>query len=124
MEHGNCNASRKCSKELGQHLNESTVNWIKTYRAEWQRKRKLGEVNPEVKILLLAKRGRPLLLGKMLDDQIKAYVRSVRDCGGPVTSTITIAVGRAIVRKYNSKLLIMVAHCLSQQTGSTHCCIA
>ena len=65
MEHGNCAASRKYSKELQQHLNESTVrSWVKTYRAEWQRKRKLGEVNPEVKILPLAKRGRPLLLGE------------------------------------------------------------
>ena len=32
MEHG---ASRKYSKELQQHLNESTVfSWVKTYRAE------------------------------------------------------------------------------------------
>ena len=57
MEHGNCAASRKYSKELQQHLNESTVrSWVKTYRAEWQHKRKLSEVNPEVKILPLAKR--------------------------------------------------------------------
>ena len=107
MEHGNCAASRKYSKELQQHLNESTVcSWVKTYRAEWQRKRKLGEVNPEVKILSLAKRGCPLLLGETLDNHVKAYVRSVYGSGGPVTSTITIAVGRVIVRKYDSKLLI------------------
>ena len=95
------------SKELQQHLIESTVrSWVKTYRTERQRKRKLSEINPEVTILPLAKRGRPLLLGETLDNQVKAYIRFVRESGGPVTSTITIAIGRAIVRKYNSKLLI------------------
>ena len=74
MEYGNCAASRKYSKELQQHLNESTVrSWVKMYRTEWQRKRKLSEINPEVKILPLAKRGRPLLLGETLDNQVKAY---------------------------------------------------
>ena len=68
--------------------------------------RKLGEVNPAVKIFPLAKRGRPLLLGETLDNQVKAYITSVCENGGPVTSTITIAVGRAIVRKYDSKLLM------------------
>ena len=47
-----------------------------------------------------------MLLGETLDNQVKAYIRSVRESGGPVTSAITIAVGRAIVRKYDSKLLI------------------
>lgn len=111
MEHGNCAASRKYSKELQQHLNESTVrSWVKTYRAEWQHKRKLGEVNPEVNTLPSAKRGCPLLLGETLDNQVKAYIRSLcesgRESGGPVMSTITTAAGRAIVRKYDSKLLI------------------
>ena len=70
--------------------------------------KEVGEVNPEVKILPLAKTGCPLLLWEMLDNQVKAYViiRSVRESGGPVTSNITIAVGRVIVRKYDSKLLI------------------
>ena len=40
MEHGNCAASRKYSKEPQQHLNESTVHsWVKTYRVEWQKTR-------------------------------------------------------------------------------------
>ena len=71
MEHDNCSASSKYSKELQQHLNESTVHsWVKTYRTEWQRKRKLSEINPEGKILPLAKRGSPLLLGETLDNQV------------------------------------------------------
>ena len=78
MKHSNCAASRKYSKELQQQLNESTVrSWVKTYRAEWECKRKLGEINPEVKVLPLAKRGCPLLLGETLDNQVKAYIRDI-----------------------------------------------
>ena len=106
MEHGKCAASRKYSKELQQHLNESTVpaflGQLKHIaRAEWQRKRKLSEVNQEVKILPLAKRGRPLLLGETLDNQVKAYIRSVRESGGPACNVCHYhcCCRRAIVRK-------------------------
>ena len=43
-----------------------------------------------------AKRGRPLLLGDTLDNQVKEYVRSVREGGGLITTEITIAAAKAI----------------------------
>ena len=46
-----------------------------------------------------------MLLGETLDNQVKVYIRTVRDAGGPVTNTIVMAVGRAVVRKFDPSLL-------------------
>ena len=53
----------------------------------------------------MAKRGRPLLLGDTLDSEVKSYIKSVREGGGLVTTEITMAAARAIVRKYNPGLI-------------------
>lgn len=43
VENGNCAAARKYSKELKEHLNESTVrSWVSTYKREMECKRKSG----------------------------------------------------------------------------------
>ena len=47
-----------------------------------------------------------MLIGETLDNQVKAYIRSVRDCGGPITSLIAIAVGKAVVRKFDASMLL------------------
>ena len=52
-----------------------------------------------------AKRGQPLLLEDTLDSEVKSYVRSIREGGGLVTTEITMAAERAIVRKYNPGLI-------------------
>ena len=75
------------------------------YKEELKRKRRIGEVVPEVQILPQCKRGCPLLLGKKLDCKVKAYVRSVREAGGPVTTTIVLSAGRAVVNHYDPQLL-------------------
>ena len=69
LEHSNCAAARKYSRELNENLNESTVrSWVKAYQAEWLKKRKLGDTDPSVDVIPSAKRGRPLLLGETLDN--------------------------------------------------------
>ena len=101
---GNSAAARKNSKKLGMNLNESSVrSWVATYKKELSRKRKSGE-ELDVDILPLKKRGRPLLLGELLDSQVKAYIRCVRESGGVITSSIVVAAGEAIVKKHNPKL--------------------
>ena len=106
LEHGNCAAARKYSRELNENLNESTVRiWVKAYQTEWLKKRKLGDTDPSVDVIPSAKRGCPLLLGETLDNQVKAYIRTVRDAGGPITNAIVMAVGRAVVRKFDPSLL-------------------
>ena len=65
-------------------------------------------------MLPLAKRGRPLLIKEILDNQVKAYIRAHHAEGGPV---IVIAVGRTIVWKYDPKLLVENAGPLSLTTN-------
>ena len=47
-----------------------------------------------------------MLIGETLDNQVKAYIRSVRNCGGLITSLIAIAVGKAVVRKFDASVLL------------------
>ena len=58
-----------------------------------------------VKSLPVKKRGRPLLLGTKLDDDVKSYVKAVREAGGVITTSITIAAATAIVRQADRNLL-------------------
>ena len=87
-------------------VTESTVRyWGSSYKKELEQKRKLGKTVPNVKELPVAKRGRPLLIGYKLDSEVKAYLRCVREGGGIVTSSITIAAATAIVKKHDTHLL-------------------
>ena len=56
-------------------------------------------------VLPQSKRGRPLLIGDKLDYQVRAYIRSVREAGGPVTTTIVMSTGKAIVNQHDPQLL-------------------
>ena len=55
--------------------------------------------------LPLKKRGRPLLLGNELDDQVKSYIKDARAAGTPIDTTVVMASGEAIVRKTDKNLL-------------------
>ena len=85
---------------------ESSVStWKAKYTAELNRKRANGdfEANGEVVVESLPskKRGRPLLLGCELDDQVKSYIKDLRGKGGNVDTTVVIACAEAIVNRVN-----------------------
>ncbi len=102
---GNSAAAKKNSKKLKIDLNESTVrSWVTKYKKEISRKRKLGE-EPDIDVIPLKKRGRSLLIGDVLDNKVKMYIRCVREWGGVITSSIVVAAGEAIVKKHEPKLL-------------------
>ena len=46
-----------------------------------------------------------MLLGTKLDDDVKSYVKAVREAGGVITTSITIAAATAIVRQADRNLL-------------------
>ena len=105
IENGNSPAARKFST-TDKVIDESSVRgWVTTYNREMERKRKAGEEVSAIPVLPVAKRGRPLLLGDTLDSEVKSYIRSFRERGGLVTTEITMAAARAIVRKYNPGLI-------------------
>lgn len=105
--HGNKAAVRHFSKKLGVDVRESSVRtWKLKYRAEVSRMQRNGETNDlEVKSLPVKKRGRPLLLGEKLDDEVKCYIRAVRERGGVITTSITMAAATAIVKRADRNLL-------------------
>ena len=57
-----------------------------------------------VKSLPVKKRGKPLLLGEELGTAVKNYIKAVRDTGGIINTSITIAAATAIVRKMDRNL--------------------
>ena len=90
-------AARKYSKLVGKSLNESTVHsWVKTYKLQLEHKRKAGDIDTDIEVLPMAKRGCPFLPGEQLDGHIQAYIPFVHDAGGVIATAITIAAGKAI----------------------------
>ena len=52
------------------------------------------------------KRGRPLLIGEDVESYVKQILRGVRDRGGVVNTTITLAAAIGIILVKDSNLLI------------------
>ena len=104
-QHGNNAAVKYFSKKLGIQVKHSSVStWKSKYLMEMKCKAKNGEL-PVVKSLPMKKRGRPLLIGEKLDERVKHYICAVRDCGGVISTAITIAAATAIVRSEDRNLL-------------------
>ena len=105
--HGNLAAVRPSTKKLGVEVKESSVRtWKVKYRAEIEWKKRGGDkAELCVEKLPVKKRGRPLLLGEKLDDEVKCYIRAVWERGGVITTTITMAAATAIVRRSDRNLL-------------------
>ena len=106
LESGNKAAARFFSKELNITVKESSVStWKKKYLTELREiKLKTGKT-PEIERLPVKKRGRPLLLGEKLDQEVASYIKAVRGSGGVITTGITIAAATAIVRRADRNLL-------------------
>ena len=100
---GDLAAVRHFSKELEVQLKVTSVQtWKTKYLAELTRKRRAGETDDLTINSLPQKnlrRGRPLLLGERLDSEEKSHIQAVREGGGVVTTSITMAAATAIVRK-------------------------
>ena len=102
-------AVKRFSKEFGKDLRENTVrDWVKAYRKELGRKRTLTEIGDDLAVTELPakKRGRPLLLGKKIDAEIKAIITAMRDNGAVVNTAIAIATATGVIRKRDKSLLI------------------
>ena len=95
-------AIKHFSKAFGKDLKENTVrDWVKAYKKELQRKRSVAEIGDDLLVteLLCKKRGRPHLLKESVDAEVQAIIRSMRDGGAVVNTSITIAVATGVVRK-------------------------
>ena len=49
------------------------------------------ELNPK-------KRGRPVVLGKKMDDVVQQYISKLRKCGSPINTAVVISGARGILK--------------------------
>ena len=94
-------AARRISRNWfgGTSINESTVRGFKkAYLNELHSKKLREEEDLTVQELPFKKRGRPLLLGKKLDEAVQQYILKLREHGCPINTVIVLAVARGIVK--------------------------
>ena len=93
--HGVKAASTYFSRKLGKKINKSSVHSMKVaYLESVRRKRRADE---EIAELHPKKRGRPLLLGNQVDDQVQLYLKKLREQGGVVSASVVVAATRGIL---------------------------
>ena len=95
-QNGTTAAAKHYSHKLGTKISSTTVQSMKKQYLE-ERKKKRTEDDHDVSSLPLKKRGRPLLLGEELDTKVQMYLKKVRNRGGVVSSTITVAAAKGIL---------------------------
>jgi len=92
-------------------LKETSVRRFKTnYHAELQaelKRKKEGKEEDEnaVHELVPKKRGRPLLIGEELDEQVREYIKELRRFGVTINAHVVIAVGMGLVLNKDANLL-------------------
>ena len=109
--HGSRTTIHHFLKELATTIKPSLLSmWKGKYVAEMNRKVKAGEKDDTgdvgIKTLPVKRRGRPLLLGESLDNEVKSYMGRIHKDGGVITTSIVIAAATAIVRRHDKTLLV------------------
>ena len=91
-------AARRISKKF-EGINESTVRGFKkSYLNELRAKRLREEEDLTAEELPLKKRGRPLLLGKQLDEALQQYIIKLREHGCPINTVIARGIVKSMER--------------------------
>ena len=102
--YGATKAARKFSTP-DKKLSESTVRtWVNKFRKEMKDTAKdVDEMTAQD--MSYKPRGRPLLLGDELDQQVQDHIKAIRESGGVVNRTIVLAAGHGIVSSHNRSFL-------------------
>ena len=97
-QHGPTAGAKYFSRTLKDHtVSKSIVHSImKSYLDEIKRRRRL-DGSGEIECLRERKRGRPLLLGGVIDSKVEAYVKKVREGGGTISARVVMAAARGIL---------------------------
>jgi len=93
---GPSEAARRFSRNLGYSVNESTARRFKKLCDQERKTKRMKEEPEDIIELPLKKRGRPLLLGKSLDDQVQEYIMKLHEYGCVVNTTIVVVVARGL----------------------------
>ena len=96
VQHCLTSAASHFSRKFGMNVSKTTAKSIRSaYVSELREKRARDE--GVVAILRCHKRGRRLLVGDVIDNQVQSYLRRVHDGGGVVTAKIAVAAARGIL---------------------------
>ena len=107
-ENGSAAATRKFRTRFP-NLNESTVRGFqKKYRAKLHEAAKQGKSIEKKGLGGDIKRGRPLLLGPIIDEDVRKFVSALRFRGGRVSFSIAIAAAKVLVERKGDEGLRMV----------------
>ena len=84
-------------------LKEPTVRgWVKTYRYELS---SLGVTAVSIPKMPERKRGRPLILGKDLESQVRQFILELKEHGSPVSTAIVVAAAKGIAEAKDPAIL-------------------
>ena len=100
-ENGNAAALKKFRSDIPD-IGESTVRLFKKRYLEEVRKVPRGE---RVDKIMSRKRGRPLELGKELDNDVQKYVKALRKAGTPINTAVILAAVEGIITAKDRTLL-------------------
>ena len=106
-EHGVTSSIRHFSKKYPEfNLKETTVRrFKKEYLAELKKRHRDTAGENSVTELPSKKVGRPTLLGKDLEEKLRAYITVLREDGAVVNTKITIASARGVILSHDANLL-------------------
>ena len=100
--HGPGSAAKRFTKVYGRIIDESSVRYItKKYRQLKSSAADEGDITS----LPSSKRGRPLLLGEELDEEVVRMIENLRQAGGVVTGPVVVGLGNGVVTHHNRNLL-------------------
>lgn len=103
--HGARAASSHFSRKLGEKINKSTVHSIKLGYLKCLNEKCADSSDDEIAELPHKKRGRHLLLGNKMDEQLQLYLKKVRQQGGIITASVAVAAARGIVMTVDRRQL-------------------
>ena len=86
-------------------MSETTANSLKKAYLQRVREKRAAEDDGDV-TLPMKKRGRPVLLGDVLDRKVQKYLVRVRNGGGVVSAKIAMAAARGILMSCNRSRLV------------------
>ena len=102
--HGTAATLRKFKPKFPK-LHESTV---RTFRDQYQKALKRKTSMSPIKKLSTVRQGRPLLLGKVLDEKVKNFLLALRHKGGVVNTVVALAAAKALIANSDEEHLKLI----------------
>ena len=105
-QHGVSATARFYTWKFGHSISETTTHSLKKAYLQSVRGKRAADDEGDVRLLPIKKRGRPVLLGQVLDRKVQQYLMRVREGEGVFSATYVMAVARGILLSCNHSRLV------------------